>query len=45
MVKDTKLKGRIKQGLIGMIRKWEPTLESQGIKLVPVSELLKEYNL
>ena len=29
---------------IQMIRKWAPALRSQGIKLVPVSELLKEYN-
>ena len=29
---------------IEMIREWAPTLESKGIKLVPVSELLKEYN-
>ena len=30
---------------IEMIRRWAPTLEEKGIKLVPVSELLKEYNL
>lgn len=29
---------------IEIIRKWAPTLRRQGIKLVPVSELLKEYN-
>lgn len=29
---------------IEMIRKWAPTLKRRGIKLVPVSDLLKEYN-
>jgi uncharacterized protein len=29
---------------IEMIRKWAPTLKQKGIKLVPVSDLLKEYN-
>jgi polysaccharide deacetylase 2 family uncharacterized protein YibQ len=36
------------QGLIltiEMLRDWAPSLEKRGIKLVPVSELLKEYNL
>lgn len=36
------------QGLIltiEMLRNWAPSLEKRGIKLVPVSELLKEYNL
>ncbi len=30
---------------IEMIRDWIPTLNKKGVQLVPVSELLKEYNL
>lgn len=29
---------------IEMIRKWAPSLNNQGVELVPVSTLLKEYN-